>query len=174
MRTSGPSQGSRCRAVWREASRSSFGRRDPFPGSSARIGEGLRVWIEFIQFSPASRPPGSSTPSQQVSARGRGNAGGCNRPRGRVAPPGQLVSSRDAEARPWRTTDRTRRRSSEARDLQCSSSPWASFNTAVLLPGAALRTAQVRCDGSSAPAAQHAAEAAGARYAVPPAATVSA
>ena len=38
------------------------------------------------------------------------------------------------------------------RDLQYSSSFWASSNLSVLLPGAALRTARVRCEGSSAPA----------------------
>ncbi len=57
------------------------------------------------------------------------------------------------------------------RDLRYSRSFWASSNIAVLVPGAALRTARVRCEGSSA---EHAAEAAGARYAVPPAATAGA
>ena len=57
------------------------------------------------------------------------------------------------------------------RDLQYSRSFLANSNIAVLLPGAAVRTARVRCEGSSA---EHAAEAAGARYAVPPAATADA
>ena len=45
------------------------------------------------------------------------------------------------------TRSGSRSNHSSQRDLQYSSSPWASSNTAVLLPGTALRTAPVRCEG---------------------------